>query len=207
MAGIAGDGAANMGARGCALPGAADPVVAGNTPITSAAPAMFVVEPRIDAHPAALDLAVPAPLLVHLQVLPSRDRLPRQAVTHAPWHLTVPAGHDSQEASAVTSRWRERRPPSTVRRLRPGRRLRTPQSSLQSCPSPQQLLVPHLVVPLGQASTHSSFSQLCSVPQHVSPHFFSCAQATQNPPTHAKPALQMIGPQQVWSAARHRVPR
>ena len=123
--------------------------------------------------------------LVHLQVLPSRDRLPRQAGTHAPWHLTVPSGHDSQEASAVTSRRRDRRPPSRCEATPTGQASTHSPSSLQSCPSPQQLLVPHLVVPAGQASTHSSFSQLCSAPQHVSPHFFSCAQATQNPPKHA----------------------
>jgi hypothetical protein len=50
--------------------------------------------------------------LVHLQVVPSRDRLPLQAGTHAPWHLTVPAGHDSHAASAAISRWRDRCPPA-----------------------------------------------------------------------------------------------
>ena len=60
---VAGARTAADGARGLALSVAADPVVARLTPITSAAPTMFVVELRVSARSATLGLAVPAPLL------------------------------------------------------------------------------------------------------------------------------------------------
>ncbi len=87
--------------------------------------------------------------LVHRQVVPSSGRRLPQAGTHSPRHLTRPAGHDSHAASAVTSRWRDLRRPSCCAAT-PAGQASTHSPSLQSCPSLQQFLAPHLVVSGGQ---------------------------------------------------------
>jgi hypothetical protein len=120
--------------------------------------------------------------LVHLQVLESKDVLRGQLRVHSLPQRIVPSGQ--QTASAVTSRRRDRRPPSCCAAMPTGQ-ASTHSPSLQFCPSPQQFVSPQRVVPFGQVTTHSSFSQVCPSLQQRLPHFFSGGQATQNPSTHA----------------------
>ena len=123
---VAGARTAADGARGLALSVAADPVVARLTPITSAAPTMFVVELRVSARSATLDLAVPAPLLSAFAGGPvqgasspcRRGRTGRGTSRYRPGTTRMPPP-PSSPAGAIGAR----RP--VARRLRPGRRPRT----------------------------------------------------------------------------------
>jgi len=107
-------------------------------------------------------------LRVQVQVSPSRDLLRLQAGTHFPPHLPVPAGHDSHPASAVTSRWCDRRRPPCCEAIPTGQ-ASTHLPSAQVCSAPQQLLVPHRVVPVAQADWHRSLMHSWSLEQQVSP--------------------------------------